>query len=68
VQFFGWHEDENYIYIAMEDMEFGDLEQHITFKWTEEDTKVVASQLLEGLNFIHRDGIIHRDLKPAVSV
>jgi serine/threonine protein kinase len=49
-------------------MEFGDLETHIGFKWTENDTKVVARQLLEGLKLMHDDGIIHRDLKPAVSI
>ncbi|KAF8241454.1 kinase-like protein [Wilcoxina mikolae CBS 423.85] len=65
VQFFGWHEDEHYIYIAMEYMEFGDLERHIKAKWTERDTKVVTTQLLEGLMIMHGDGIIHRDLKPA---
>jgi serine/threonine protein kinase len=49
-------------------MEFGDLETHIGFKWTEDDTKVVARQLLEGLKLMHDGGIIHRDLKPAVSI
>jgi hypothetical protein len=49
-------------------MDFGDLETHIGFKWTENDTKVVARQLLEGLKLMHDDGIIHRDLKPAVSI
>jgi hypothetical protein len=49
-------------------MDFGDLETHIGFKWSESDTKVVARQLLEGLKLMHNDGIIHRDLKPAVSI
>jgi serine/threonine protein kinase len=49
-------------------MDFGDLETHIGFKWTENDTKVVARQLLEGLKLMHDDGIIHRDLKPAVGI
>jgi serine/threonine protein kinase len=49
-------------------MEFGDLETHIGFKWSENDTRVVARQLLEGLKLMHDDGIIHRDLKPAVSI
>jgi serine/threonine protein kinase len=49
-------------------MDFGDLETHIGFKWSENDTKVVARQLLEGLKLMHDDGIVHRDLKPAVSI
>jgi serine/threonine protein kinase len=49
-------------------MDFGDLETHIGFKWSENDTKVVARQLLEGLKLMHDDGIIHRDLKPAVRI
>jgi serine/threonine protein kinase len=70
VQFLGWYEDDqdSYIYIAMEYMEFGDLENHIKVKWSEGDTKVVARQLLEGLTFMHGHDIIHRDLKPAVSL
>jgi serine/threonine protein kinase len=66
VQFFGWHEDNNYIYIVMEHVEIGDLEHHLNIQWTEGDAKVVARQLLEGLKIMHTDGIIHRDLKPAV--
>ncbi|KAF8536820.1 kinase-like domain-containing protein [Trichophaea hybrida] len=65
VQFFGWHEDDMYTYIAMEFMGLGNLEQHIHFKWSERDTKVVATQLLEGLRIMHRERIIHHDLKPA---
>ncbi|KAF8252568.1 kinase-like protein [Wilcoxina mikolae CBS 423.85] len=64
VQLIGWYEDDNWIYIAMEYMEFGDLGSYIKNKWTEEDTKVVARQLLEGLKVMHEDGILHRDLKP----
>ncbi|KAA8896215.1 kinase-like domain-containing protein [Sphaerosporella brunnea] len=67
VQFLGWYEDDqdSYLYIAMEYMEFGDLENHIKVKWSEGDTKLVARQLLKGLTFMHGHDILHRDLKPA---
>ncbi|KAF8532990.1 kinase-like domain-containing protein [Trichophaea hybrida] len=68
LQFFGWYEDEQWIYIAMEYIEFGDLQRYIDVQWTEGDTRVVARQLLEGLKVMHDDGILHRDLKPAVSI
>ncbi|KAI5776565.1 kinase-like domain-containing protein [Geopyxis carbonaria] len=65
VQFFGWYQDKHYFYLTMEYMELGDLEQYIGFKWSEEDAKVVASQILEGVSIMHEHGMIHRDLKPA---
>lgn len=68
MQLFGWYEDEIYVYIVMEYMEHGDLDKHIDFRWKEDDIKVVAVQVLEGLKIMHDDGIIHRDLKPAVSI
>ena len=65
MQFVAWHTDDNYIYIAMEFIELGDLGRYIDFQWAEADTKVVASQLLAGLRFMHEKEITHRDLKPA---
>ncbi|KAF8536821.1 kinase-like domain-containing protein, partial [Trichophaea hybrida] len=57
------HEDKNCIYIVMEHVEMGRLERFININWTEDDTKIVAKQVLEGLKFIHIDGIIHRVFK-----
>jgi serine/threonine protein kinase len=33
-------------------------------KYTENDAKLVASEILEAVNYLHCHGIVHRDLKP----
>lgn len=66
VQFFGWYESEDFLVIAMEYMEFGDLAGHLGDPWSENDTKIVAEQLLKGVTVLHGAGITHRDLKPQV--
>ncbi|KAJ9485888.1 hypothetical protein VN97_g7463 [Penicillium thymicola] len=64
VEFFGWSEDDFYVYLAMEYVELGDLESSLGSPWSEEDTKLVVRQLLEGLARMHRQHIAHRDLRP----
>lgn len=49
----------------MEYFELGDLEKFITPELTERDAKVIAKQLLEGLQVLHKNHLAHRDLKPA---
>ena len=49
----------------MEYFELGDLEKFITPELTEKDAKVIAKQLLEGVQVLHEDRLVHRDLKPA---
>jgi len=56
------------MYIAMEYIPMGDMSQSFadSYRWNENDTKVVAKQLLHGLVVMHKEGITHRDLKPEV--
>ncbi|KAG0639771.1 kinase-like domain-containing protein [Tuber brumale] len=65
VQFFGWFEDPQCIYLAMEYIPLGDLDQCFRKKtFTEGRAKVLAWQLLQGLAIMHENGFTHRDLKP----
>jgi serine/threonine protein kinase len=59
------------IYLAMEYFENGDLGdiQHtlrLDFPLPEHDVKTITTQLLEGLDFMHKKGYTHRDLGPKV--
>ncbi|CAZ80245.1 unnamed protein product [Tuber melanosporum] len=65
VQFFGWFEDPQCIYLAMEYIALGDLDQCFRKKtFTEGRAKLLAWQLLQGLAIMHENGFTHRDLKP----
>ncbi|VUC36619.1 unnamed protein product [Clonostachys rosea] len=48
----------------MEYMENGDLQEYLSVPFPEAEVKEIASQLLEGLSFMHENGFAHRDLKP----
>jgi serine/threonine protein kinase len=50
----------------MEYLEHGDLQKHLDKPFPEAETKEIASQLVEGLAFMHDNGFAHRDLKPGV--
>jgi serine/threonine protein kinase len=51
----------------MEYFPYGDLGRYIAAGFTEADTKIIATQLLEGLEIMHVNDFAHRDLKPQVS-
>ena len=51
----------------MEYLEHGDLQKHLLRPIPEEEAKVIAQQLVEGITFMHSNSFAHRDLKPAVS-
>ncbi|KAH6876349.1 kinase-like domain-containing protein [Thelonectria olida] len=64
VHSFGWYESRNAVFIAMEYLQHGDLQKHLAVAFPEEEAKQIASQLAEGLFFMHDNGFAHRDLKP----
>ncbi|KAH7124522.1 kinase-like domain-containing protein [Dactylonectria macrodidyma] len=64
VECYGWYESENMVFIAMEYIKYGDLQNYLHQPFPEPRAKVIASQLVEGLGYMHENGFAHRDLKP----
>ncbi|KAI3316948.1 kinase-like protein [Xylariaceae sp. AK1471] len=64
VQSFGWYEDNRFIYITMEYIEHGDLQERLESSFPEREVQIITLQLLEGLQFMHDNRFTHRDLKP----
>ncbi|KAG0133633.1 kinase-like domain-containing protein [Tuber indicum] len=65
VEFLGWFEDSETLYIAMEYIEGGDLTKHIGTPLRQETVRNISKQILEALEVMHQQGITHRDIKPA---
>jgi serine/threonine protein kinase len=66
VEFFGWFDNNDTVFLTMEYLQFGDLAKQITPEITEWDAQQVTIQLLDGLYIMHQNGFTHRDLKPQV--
>lgn len=71
VHSYGWFMSDRWVYIAMEYYELGDLQSYLQNKCpnkrlSESDLLPIASQVLDALYMMHREGFSHRDLKPAV--
>ena len=66
VEYIGYFEDNTHVYVVMEFIEHGDLNNYLNYHTTmpEPLTKQVVTQVLRGLEYIHGMGISHRDLKP----
>jgi serine/threonine protein kinase len=60
----GWYETQDFIFLAMDYFEMGDLSHHLQAKIPEDQARDITQQLLRGLVELHRLGITHRDLKP----
>lgn len=66
VNFLGWSDDANTVFLVMEYFPYGDLDKYITEDITENDAIQITTHLLEGLKIMHAEGFAHRDLKPQV--
>ena len=66
MEFLGWYEEPETLFIAMEYFDEGDLTKHIGTPLPQETVRIISKQILEGLTVMHQHGITHRDLKPAV--
>jgi serine/threonine protein kinase len=64
VNFLGWFEDDDSVYIAMEYFQHGTLDEFIKQTLSEKDARIISLQLLEGLKIMHDEHFTHRDLKP----
>lgn len=66
VEYVGYFEDSSHIYVVMEFIEYGDLNNYLNIHgpMPEPLTKIAVTQVLHGLKYIHNKGISHRDLKP----
>ena len=67
VKSFGWYENCESVFITMEYLPLGDLQNYLSSPLPEEEAQQITSQVLEGLAFMHENGFAHRDLKPNVS-
>ncbi|KAJ5425069.1 hypothetical protein N7465_000139 [Penicillium sp. CMV-2018d] len=67
VKSFGWYQTEASLFIAMEYLELGDLQDYVLAQsqpLPEFEAQRIMSQILEGLDLMHENGYAHRDLKP----
>ncbi|HEY1392500.1 MAG TPA: serine/threonine-protein kinase [Methylibium sp.] len=67
VAIYEYGEDQQYAYIAMEYVEGNTLRDYLQngHSFDERDTVSIMAQLLEALEFAHRNNVWHRDIKPA---
>ncbi|VUC23016.1 unnamed protein product [Clonostachys rosea] len=68
VKTYGWFASENHLFIAMEYCELGDLHKYLKTRpdrrLPEDQTRDIASQMLDALSRMHEENFAHRDLKP----
>ncbi|KAJ5698100.1 hypothetical protein N7462_000105 [Penicillium macrosclerotiorum] len=65
VRFIGWYESDAAVFIAMEHIQYGDLDSHLKAPLPEGQVQEITVQVCEGLEALHSNGFVHRDLKPA---
>jgi serine/threonine protein kinase len=65
VEYVEYHDVQDYLYIVMEFIPFGDLQHHLKRGPLREDIAIlVARQTLQALDYLHSNNITHRDIKP----
>ncbi|KAM3510134.1 hypothetical protein MY10362_000173 [Beauveria mimosiformis] len=68
VQSHGWYQTSEHIFISMEYLPHGDLQKHLARPLSEQEAKLITSQIIEGLGLMHANGFTHRDLKPGKNI
>ena len=65
VQFYGATRDETSLYLIMEYVENGSVNNIMTTfgKFPESLVRVYTEQVLKGLEYLHSNGVLHRDIK-----
>ncbi|CAG9983757.1 unnamed protein product [Clonostachys byssicola] len=68
VKTYGWYASDNHLFIAMEYCELGDLHKYLKTRpdrrLPEDQTREIASQVLDALCRMHEENFAHGDLKP----
>ncbi|KAG4274828.1 CAMK protein kinase [Fusarium proliferatum] len=66
---YGWYENNDSLFIAMEFCEHGDLSQYLDDRGAlpEATAQSIIHQVLEGLVSMHKNNYAHRDLKPLIT-
>ncbi|KAF2109420.1 hypothetical protein BDV96DRAFT_615772 [Lophiotrema nucula] len=66
VEFVGYHDQGDFLYIIMEYVRHGDLAGYLNHHgcMKETDARLMAQQMLSALSYLHRMKITHRDIKP----
>jgi calcium/calmodulin-dependent protein kinase I len=60
------YESENYIYLVLELVKGGELYDKIVDEgeYSEDEAKLIVLQIINAVEYLHKNGIAHRDLKP----
>ena len=66
IKIYDYYLDKDNYYIIMEYISGGELLEYINKEkiFSERKTKIIMSQLLHALNYLHSNNIVHRDIKP----
>lgn len=67
MSFYGWYENTETIFLAMEYFPLGDLSGHIRNINEEDEIVSIVRQLVSALNVSHKHNIVHRDINPRVA-